>query len=309
MHVFTVKPNHLQTAFLALAISTASLAWTPSTSVKMVQQNTRDTVPPQKSNQQNAENNPDKDIDQRIQQLEKAMQQIERQLQEKNWEKMQHQLESSLSKVDMNKIQQQLDAAIKKVDLDKIKFEADAAIKNIDMEKIRQEIKRAMAEAKDKTNWKELDTELKQALHEAQKSIAETKKIDFEKIKKEIQQAQSNWQKESVEIQKQLQEARKEMKENTVRVQDELSKAKADISQAKDQLQGYKTMISEMESEGLLNTSEDYAIEYKADELFINGKKQHREVAARYKRYFKNEHITIKKVKGNFSINNNTETK
>lgn len=306
MYIFPVKLKHYKTTALIIITGMAALTWTPSYAGKnSTRQNTKDTIPVQQPNQNNTEGS--KDIDERLLQLEKAMEHVERQLKQKDWDKIQRQVEASLSKVNLDKIQQQLEAAIKSIDLDKIRLETEAALKNIDLEKIRSEIKSAIAQVTDKTKWKELDTELNQALKEAQKSIEETKKIDFEKIKKELQQTKIEWQEERKRIEKDLQEAREEIKNDKTRIQDELGKAKEEISKAKDELQGYKTMISEMETAGLLNTSADYSIEYKGNELFINGRKQTNEVTDKYKRYFKKENTSIRKVKGNFSIDNDTE--
>lgn len=58
-----------------------------------------------------------------------------------------------------------------------------------------------------------------------------------------------------------------------------------------------------MEKDGLLNSKEDYKIDYQDGSLMINGKKQTQEVLDSYKSYLKKEDLHIKKEKGNFSIN------
>ena len=64
----------------------------------------------------------------------------------------------------------------------------------------------------------------------------------------------------------------------------------------------YKTMISQMEKEGLLKSNEDYSISYHAGELTINGKKQPKEITEKYKSYFSHD-VDITRQDGNFSIN------
>jgi hypothetical protein len=57
-----------------------------------------------------------------------------------------------------------------------------------------------------------------------------------------------------------------------------------------------------MEKEGLLNTKDDYTIEYKDGDLFINDKKQSSDITDKYKKYFKQKKIAIKKVDGEMKI-------
>ena len=60
-------------------------------------------------------------------------------------------------------------------------------------------------------------------------------------------------------------------------------------------LKNYKEILTNMEKDGFLSTKEDYKVEYKNGDLFINGKKQLAAIADRYKHYFKKTHVTIKK--------------
>ena len=62
-------------------------------------------------------------------------------------------------------------------------------------------------------------------------------------------------------------------------------------------------MIYAMEAEGLLSTKEDYSIEYKSEQLEINGKKQSVEITNKYKKYFTKEKCSIFKKNGELSVN------
>ncbi|MEO5997170.1 MAG: hypothetical protein ABIN89_10535 [Chitinophagaceae bacterium] len=87
-------------------------------------------------------------------------------------------------------------------------------------------------------------------------------------------------------------------------MQNELSKARDEIIEVKEELKNYKTMISLMENDGLLNSKVDYRIDYQDRSLLINSKKQSQEIHDRYKSYIKKEPLHLKKEKGNIRINN-----
>jgi len=61
-------------------------------------------------------------------------------------------------------------------------------------------------------------------------------------------------------------------------------------------------MLDEMEKDGLINSKEDYDIEYKEGNLYINDQKQPQEVLNKYKEYFKKDNTRIYKKNGGFNI-------
>ena len=81
-----------------------------------------------------------------------------------------------------------------------------------------------------------------------------------------------------------------------------MASSRVEVDKAKEEVKGYQEMIYDMEKEGLLNTKEDYTIEYKDGDLFINGKKQPQEVTDKYKKNFRKKNIAIKKQDGNVKI-------
>ena len=82
-----------------------------------------------------------------------------------------------------------------------------------------------------------------------------------------------------------------------------MDKARIEVGKATAEMKGYQEMIYEMEKDGLLNTKEDYSIEYRSGELFINDKKQPQSVTDKYNKYFKKKNIAIKKQDGKMKIN------
>jgi uncharacterized membrane protein len=73
--------------------------------------------------------------------------------------------------------------------------------------------------------------------------------------------------------------------------------AKDEIKKASANLRETREMTEEMEKDKLLNKKESYIIEYKNQELFINGKKQSKEVSEKYRNFFKGKNFKIEQEK------------
>ena len=153
MLLSSVKTKHVWVAILSV-VGLTTLAWTDRTDnrTQAYIQN-RDTIPSKgpKNSGIYDDRNEGKDIDQRIEQLEKAIESLNAKIEQKDWQKMQQKLEASLSKIDVEKIQKQVDEAMKKVDMKQAMLEAQNAMKKVNWEEIQKEIKAAMANA----SWRE----------------------------------------------------------------------------------------------------------------------------------------------------------
>ena len=299
MSLSRITAKKIGTVAIISAMAFTQVGWSASAGRhKLVQ--LQDTIPGKNRNN-NVHQEP-KDLDQRIDELNRAMEKIDWHLQEKNFEKMQQKLEESISKIDVEAIQQKLTKTIQQMDLSKLQLDAAEVMKKIDWQKIQENIKEAIEATKDKTDIKKLQQQLQESIEEAKKSMQEVKKIDYEKLKIQLDKSREQLQKEKLNMEKQLQALKETFGNSKEMMQTELSKAKNEIVKAKEELQGYKTMISLMEKDGLLNTKEDYRIDYQEGSLLINGKKQSRETLDRYKSYIKKDTLHLKKENGNFKI-------
>jgi chromosome segregation ATPase len=303
MIVPSVKLRHLYYA-IPVAMAISGVAWAGAdSSVPYVIKNLCDTVPAKiyDKTDKDITNNKSGDIDQGIEQLDRAMEKLDKQLDGKQLEKMQQQIEESLSQVDLSKIQQSISEAMKKVDLEKMRLDAELAIKKVDWDKIQNDLQSAMEEAKDNKHVKEIQAELQKAMKEAKKSLDASKKVDMEKIREKLDESRIQWEKESRKIQKALNDAKEEMSENKQNLKQGLEEARQGISKAKEELVSYKNMISLMEKDGLLKSNEDYSIKYHSGELIINGQKQPKEVTDKYKTYLKDD-VELTRENGKFSL-------
>lgn len=164
--------------------------------------------------------------------------------------------------VDMRKVNEEVKAAleeVKKLDFDKIAADVNASLDNI--------------------NWDDTHANVERALRQAKESL---KKVDKDKIRASVDAAKNsialsidgNLIKNSVEL--------------------GLQAAKMGIEKAKNELKLLHNFLSDLEKDGLIKKGERYRISIKDHEMYINGKKQSKEVNQKYNKYFKD---------GNYSIN------
>ncbi|SRR5579871_273206 len=287
---FQLKAKHWLVAIVPTGIAITAIAWQNSGAGNNNNfYDPQDTVPAKhrQKSMRNEDTN-QKDIDREMRKLDDALNTIDTKVDKINWEEIQKQVQSSMEKaneemknhqVDMEQIQKQIDESIKNIDFDKIKEETAIALQHvkedIDINKINAEVQRALTEARKEINNDEI-----------RKSIDEAKKVNMDEVKKAIE------------------EAKNEMEKDKVNMKEEMGKAKQEIKKAKDELKGYKRMLDDMEKEGLINTNQDYSVEYKDGELFINGQKQSQDLEKKYKDYFKKDNIKIYKKNGEFNITN-----
>ncbi|MFL5808803.1 MAG: hypothetical protein ACJ749_04730 [Flavisolibacter sp.] len=190
-------------------------------------------------------------IDDALDQLDKARAELDRTMKDADWNKMELQLKESLKDVhidaekmkaqmaeamkamDAVKIQAEIDKAMKDVDFEKIKTNLDLAMKQVDMEKMKTEIDASMA----KVDWKKINQE-----------IQEASKVDMQKIEAEL-------------------------KDIGPKIQKEIANSRKELDKAKAEMKAYKAFIDALDRDGLIKKNENYKIEYRDGGLTINGKK------------------------------------
>ena len=240
----------------------------------------------------------DRDLDKELRDLEEARKKME-----------------DLKDFDWTKIQRDLEEALKKIDADKIKMQTEQALAKIDMEKIGKDIEESLK----KIDFNKIEKELESAINEMSKIDKDKLKADLEKARKEVQEAleKKEWRKEMDEVKKinmkeiseelekakkEIDKARKDLDLEKLNMKENLDKARVEIDKAREELKGYQEMIYAMEKEGLLNTKEDYSIEYKDGKIIVNGSTLSNEKTEAYRKFFKKDNTTIKKSKGDLKI-------
>ncbi len=260
---------------------------------------TTDTIPTQKRNKITREDGNDRDLDKELRQLDEAKETLQ-QMKDKDWDAISKQVEESIDKIDFDKIQQQVDEAVKRIDVEKMHRQVEESLRKIDFDKIQRDLDQSLEDVKG-VNKEDLKREIEHARKEVDKALRN------EEWKEELKEAQrhsrDDVQKALDNAKKEMARVREEMKDQKFDFQKDMDKAREEVGKTAAEMKGYQEMIYEMEKDGLLNTKEDYSIEYKSGDLFINDKKQPQSVTDKYNRYFKKKNIAIKKQDGKMTIN------
>lgn len=164
-------------------------------------------------------------------------------------------------KIDMSKVNDEVKAAldqVKKIDFDQLNLEVSASL--------------------DKIDWDGIHANIEQAMREAKNSI---KSINKDQIRASIDAA-----KNSVSI-----ALDNDMIQKSVNLG--LKAARVGIEKAKHEIRLYKGFMNDLEKDGLIQKNKHYKIRVKDHELYIDGKKQSKEVNQKYSKYFKDGDYTL----------------
>jgi hypothetical protein len=160
--------------------------------------------------------------------------------------------------------------AMKDVDMSKIKLDMEKAMKDIDWNKIKIDIDESMA----KVDWDKIKLD-----------IDKVKEINFDKLKIEMDDLKIDLEKMGPEIRKSM------------------DAAKVEIEKAKVELKEYKTLVDDLDKQGLINKKDGYKIEHKDGKLLINGKDAPAGVYEKHKAFLKkHETFSINQDEDNFNI-------
>ena len=167
-----------------------------------------------------------------------------------------------------------LDNQMKNLDMSKFQIEADEAIKTVDFEKIAAQVD----EANKNINWENINNEVAKNLN--------VSKLKLVEVKKEMERVKANFEKQKAHI-----------KINTGEIKANIEKAmknaKISMEGAKEELRNMKEFTNELEKDGLINKSKAYKIEVKEGELYIDGKKQSKEISDKYRHHYGKSDFTI----------------
>jgi hypothetical protein len=284
---FHFKTRHWLLAIIPVGIAVTTIAWQNAGKENTNNNHrTQDTIPSKHHHNEFDDMRDEKDLDKAMLKLDEALKHINNKIENIDWNKIQEQIQSSMDKVneemkdhefDMKNVQRQVDDALKNIDFEKISEETARAMQhvneNIDINKINEEVQRGLEAAKKQMNSKEF-----------QESMDAAKAINMGEVKTE------------------LGNGKEELEKNNFDLKEQMDNTKEGIKKAKKELKAYRELIDDLEKDGLINTKDDYSIEYKDDELYINGKKQSPEITDKYKDYFKENNTRIYKKNGRFTI-------
>jgi len=297
------------TGLAILLIAIAGLAWQTKTHATNSKRHLQDTLPTKDKETQTVITG---DLDKALEQVRKAQDNLEQQLEKNGFDKMQKELlkaQAQLNAKDMHaeiaKAMKELESQklnieeqMKNIDMQKIQAEVQEAMQKVDLERMQKDMKRAHEAFENNIDYKKMEAEIRAAMGQAKKAMAEMKAIDMQKVQQQLERAKEQLAGNEAQIKDELENARKNLAEGFPKdFKKELEKAKEGVKKASEELQHYKEMIVEMKKEGLLKQDGSYSIKYKNGELYIDGVKQPDTITEKYKHYFRHENVQLKKSK------------
>ena len=234
-----------------------------------------------------------RDFDRELKSIADARIQMKK-MTEQDMDKMIKDIEKSIQDIDMQKIQADAQKSLANLDHGKIEKELQNALKEIDQEIANQE--------KDEDLSAKRKAEIRRDLQKAREEI----KREMENIKNELSSERSQIKKDIAQelekAQKDIERAKKEMAEHKVNIKKDIQKAMLDLDDAEKEVKGYQEMVYAMESAGLLSTKTNYTIEHDKGKISVNGKELSSDDYNRFKKYFDEDKIVIKKENDHINI-------
>ncbi len=184
-------------------------------------------------------------------------------------------LDTELKKMDFGRMEKEINQSMKEIDAEKIGRDVEAAIKKIDFEKVGKEIEASMK----KVDWEKINKEIEE-------SMVKLREVEMPKLKAEMEKVRAQLVKERMDVKVDGEKIRKD-------VEKAMQGAKESIAQAREEVKELKAFTDALQSDGLIDKKKSYKIEVNNGELFINDKKQPKEVYEKYKRYYKKDRLKI----------------
>lgn len=163
-----------------------------------------------------------------------------------------------------------LDIKMKNLDLKKYQNEIDGAMKKIDVEKITAQIEKS----RKSIDWETINNQVAENINISKLKMADVKK-EMELVKADLLQHKTN------------------LKLDTGKINADIENAMKSIADAREEINNLQEFTDVLEKDRLIDKSKAFKIEVKNGELYIDGKKQPKEVSDKYRQYYKRSDFTI----------------
>ncbi|WP_119079342.1 M56 family metallopeptidase [Chitinophaga alhagiae] len=254
-----------------------------------------------------------------------------------DWEKISADVNNSIKNIQWDKISDQIKNSLQKTDWEKIEKEIKDKIDKIDWKKIEEDIKnnpsawqdaahREQALAAAREGRAQALRASQQALRESQRARQEAERqgqearreaekqhrIAIEKARKQADQAQREAREQHrialAQAEKAQRDAREQAREAAgearQRAEEHQQIAREHAARAREQARetrSYNELLDKLEADQLIDRN-NFEINKKGDELYINGQKQSDDVKKKYQQYLKNENVSIKGSRNNLNV-------
>ncbi|MFT4024378.1 MAG: hypothetical protein QM664_11400 [Flavihumibacter sp.] len=253
-----------------------------------------------------ADTTPRRSLDDHLSQIREAREKLRHELTGKDWDRVQAEMESTLERLHTDGIERELQQSLSGLNRQMGNLERQHLQQQLQFDILEKQLKNSAAQLK--KEFRHIDTDAAMeaahnALLDARNKMSvlnkEDLKADMDQLRQELKEQLKN---QSASIARQQQHARRLLANQRVNLRKSLDKAVQGMDKAEKQMEGYKTMISELRAAGLINDAENYEIECRKGILYIDGKEQPAEISKKYSPYFPKENTRISNRRGNWNL-------
>jgi hypothetical protein len=203
----------------------------------------------------------DDDLESAIRDLQKKMAELQMQLSERHF--YNHNFDQEMEEAKRENLDKLLDESMMR---DKIRMETDMerAMRNYKLDKLRE-----LDGMRDHPEWERSQLEMELAMRRAQADMGAQ---NSRNIKRQMELAQIEMQRNSRTMNRQMELAQRQM-----------GMAKVQMEKARIDMKRLRSLISDLQKDGLIEKGKPYEVEVKDGNLYINGKKADQKTNDKYK--------------------------
>lgn len=242
-------------------------------------------------------------------QWEKISDQIKNSLQKTDWEKIEKEVKEKMDKIDWKKIEEDIknnpsawqDAAHREQALAAAR-EGRAQALRARQEALRESQRaRLEAERQGQEAHREAERQHRVAIEKAREQAARAQREAREQHRVALAQAEKAQRDAREHAREAAAEARQRAEEHQQIAREHASRAREHAREAQEQNKVYNELLDKMEADKLIDRN-NFEINKKGNDLYINGQKQPDDVKKKYQQYLKSENVNIKGSKNSLNV-------
>ena len=249
---------------------------------------------------------PRRSLDDQLLELRRAKENLRQELSGKNWDQIESDMERAFDRIDFDAIGRDVQRSLSGLDRQMEQLGNQHLLERIQYDDLEKQFKAAERQLRREFRDYNLDDKLdaaRDAMVEARDKIARLNKedlaLDMAKLREELK---AQLQQQSANMADQKRKMRQQMGDQRINLRKHLDDAASSIEKTEKQMEGYKTMISELTKAGLIKDADNYEIECRQGTLYIDGQEQSAAINKKYSKYFPAENTRISNRKGNWNL-------
>lgn len=249
---------------------------------------------------------PEKSLEGHLRELRRAQERLQHDIAGKDWNRIEAEMENALARINAKEVENQVERAMQQLDKQMNKLDKQELMENLQLEKLQERIAEATDKVTRELNKKDWEKEMRSAVNAMKKATVEMSKVDAAAIRAELNRVRENMGAQTERLKLEIDKARDEMRENKGTIKNSLEQAAGNLKRVEAEMEGYRTMIDQMVKAGLIKDRNNYQIEFRKNELTIDGQVQPASIRDKYKKYF--PHDTTRLINKNNEFDIRTDT-